>query len=166
MRTKLLLAAGLALASSPLQAQRKPPPPVGDISVGQILDDTLGKTVNGWLHSSGTLYAKRETRDFVTTETLECCVAIFNRGNRYIIARTEAVTRSPDGGVIKERVLSTYRLTARPGEVEVLCSFIGQTAFLTLQDPKTSWLRSVVLNGDEFVTVTWQDPGDYCSYGD
>lgn len=166
MRTRLALFGGLALAAAPLQAQQKPAPPAGDIAVGQVLDDTLGKTVKGWMHTSGNLYHKRETKDFVTTETLECCVSVFTRGNRYIIARTEAVTRNPDGGVIKERVLSTYRLTARHGEVEILCSLIGQTAFVTLHDPKTGWLRSVVMNGDEFVTVTWKDPGGYCSFGD
>lgn len=167
MRTRVIvLAAGLALGASPALAQKKPTPaPVG-ITVGQVLDDTLGKTVNGWLHTSGSLYAKRETKDYVTTETMECCVAVFNRGNRFIVARTEAVTRNPTGGVIKERVLATHRLTARPGEVETDCSLIGQSAFLTLQDPKTGWLRSVVLSGDAFITVTWKDPGSFCSYGD
>lgn len=167
MRTSLtILAAGLALAASPVVAQKKPAPAATDIAVGQVLDDTLGKTVNGWIHASGYLYAKRETKDYVTTETMECCVSVFNRGNRYVVARTEAVTRNRDGGVIKERVLATHKLTARPGEVEIDCSLIGQTAFLTLRDPKTGWLRSVVLSGDTFVTVTWKDPGGYCSYGD
>lgn len=167
MRTRLtILAAGLVLAVSPASAQRTTVPATSDIVVGQVLDDTLGKTVNGWNHASGHLYAKRETADYVTTETMECCVAVFNRGSRYIVARTEAVTRNSDGGVIKERVLATHRITARPGEAEIDCSLIGQTAFLTLKDPRTGWLRSVVLNNDTFVTVTWKDPGDFCSYGD
>lgn len=167
MRTELtLLTAALMLAAAPAQAQQRKGPAAQDIAVGQVLDDTLGKTVNGWQHTSGSLYEKRETKDYVTTETMECCVAVFNRGNRYIVARTEAVTRNPTGGVIKERVLSIDRLSARPGEVEVDCSLIGQRAFLTLHDPKTGWLRSVVLNGDAFVTVTWKDPGGFCSFGD
>lgn len=167
MRTRLtILAAGLALAASPAAGQKKAAPAAADIAVGQVLNDTLGKTVNGWLHTTGSLYARRVTKDYVTTETLECCVSVLKRGNRYIVARTEAVTRNPDGGVIKERVLSTHKLTARPGEVEIDCSLIGQSAFLTLQETKTGWLRSVVLNGDAFITVSWKDPGGFCSYGD
>ncbi len=167
MRTRLaILAPVLVLIATPVLAQQKSAQAASDIVVGQVLDDTLGKTVNGWTHTTGSLYAKRETKDYVTTETMECCVAVFKRGNRYIVARTEALTRNPNGGVIKQRVLATHRLTMQPGEVEIDCSLVGQAAFLTVQNPKTGWLRSVVLNGDRLITVTWKDPGEFCYYGD
>lgn len=168
MRNSLIALSALVLVlpAPSLQAQPATAPSAGGIAVGQVLDNLLTKTVNGWLQFGIMSYPKRVTRGYVTSETMECCVVLYQRGNSYIVARAAPVLRSPQGEVKRFRIEALHRLTARPDEEQVECRLPGNWTFLTLKDPKTGWLRSVVMDRDAFVSVTWQDPGSYCSYGD
>lgn len=163
MRTSLtVLAAGLALAAGSALAQNKPAPAAQTIAVGQVLQDTLGKTVNGWTHNIGSMFMRYETRDGVTTGTLDCCVAVFNRGNSYIVARTQPLARTPNGGVIRERVIAVKRIELRPGEIETLCDLFNLDLALSVRNPKTKWVRSVVISHGEIQMLEWRDTSGRC----
>lgn len=163
MRTRLtVLAAGLVLAALPAAAQKKPAPAATEIAVGQVLDDTLGKTVNGWTHNTGSMFTRYEARNGVTIEKLDCCVAVFNRGNSYIVARTQPLARTPTGGVIRERVIAVKRLDLRPGEIETLCDLFNLDLALSVRNPTTNWVRSVVISYGEIQMLEWRDTSGRC----
>ena len=166
MPTKRLILAALLLGAMPLAAKPAKPPLPGalqGIAEVQVLDDTLGKTVKGWLHSSGSMYGKSETKGEVTTTRLDCCVAVFSKGRSYIVALTEPVTRSPTGGVIKEKIVALKRIDARPGEVQEECSLFGLNLGLTLRNPKTMMARSVVIDNGGFAVLEWKDTFRNCA---
>ena len=165
MQTKRTILAAILLSATPLAAKpAKPPLPVAPqgIVVGQVLNDTLGKTVNGWLHSSGSMYGTSETKDHITTTRLDCCIAVFSKGRSYIVALTEPVTRSANGGVIKEKVVAIKRLDAQPGEVQEECSLFNLNLGLTLRNPKTMMARSVVIDNGGFAVLEWKDTFRQC----
>lgn len=166
MRTRaLIFAAALLTAVTPSTAKpTNPPLPVAPqgIVVGQVLNDTLGKTVNGWLHSSGSMYGTSETKGEVTTTRLDCCIAVFSKGRSYIVALTEPVARNANGGVIKEKVVALKRIDARPGEVQEECGLFGLNLGLTLRNPKTMMARSVVIDNGGFAVLEWKDTFRNC----
>lgn len=165
MRTRSLVLITALAAAAPLAAKpAKPPLPVAPqgIVAGQVLNDTLGKTVNGWLHSSGSMFGTSETKGEVTTTRLDCCIAVFSKGRSYIVALTEPVTRSANGGVIKEKVVAIKRLDARPGEVQEECSLFNLNIGLTLRNPKTMMARSVVIDNGGFAVLEWKDTFRNC----
>lgn len=158
MRISALFAAAALLTAPALAA-----PPAPAITAGQVLDDTLGKVVNGWLHLQGSMYMTYSTSDAVTTGTLDCCIAVFSKGRSYIVARTEPVERNAQGGVIKERVMALKRLDARPGEVQEECSLYTLNLALTLRNPKTMMARSVVVDQGGLSVLEWKDAAGNCA---
>ena len=66
---------------APVQAQ-----PTTGVGVGQIFGNEQGQIINGWEHTGGGLYPKRKTANYVTTETDECCFAIFKKNGTILIA--------------------------------------------------------------------------------
>jgi hypothetical protein len=165
MRIKALVITALVLAAGPLAAKpAKPPLPLAPqaIVVGQVLNDTLGKTVNGWLHASGSMFGTAETKGEVTTTRLDCCIAVFSKGRSYIVALTEPVARNSAGGVIKEKVVALKRIEARPGEVQEECSLFNLNLGLTLRNPKTMMARSVVIDNGGFAVLEWKDTFRNC----
>ena len=167
MKLRSILFALLAAVAAPSAAQPSAEAPADDtIRLGQVLDDTLGTSVNGWQHSRGSMYTIRETADGVTTEKLTCCVAEFHRENSYIVAVTEPLARNPDGGVIKERVIALVRLDAGPDESYSECGLFGLNLGLSLKDEKTGMVRSVVIDQGGLQTFEWKDSEGRCGYGD
>lgn len=160
MRTKSAIVAIVLLSAAPLIA--KPAPSAPGIAVGQVLNDTLGKTVNGWLHSSGSMFGTSTTKDEITTTRLDCCIAVFSKGRSYIVALTQPIERNGKGGVIKEKVVATKRLDARPGEVQEECSLFNLNIGLTLRNPKTMMARSVVIDNGGFAVLEWKDTFRQC----
>jgi hypothetical protein len=165
MQTKRMILAAILLSAAPVAAKpAKPPlavPPQG-IVVGQVLNDTMGKTVNGWLHFQGSMYGTSETKDEITTTRLDCCIAVFSKGRSYIVALTEPIERNGKGGVIKEKVVAIKRLDARPGEVQEECSLFNLNLGLTLRNPKTMMARSVVIDNGGFAVLEWKDTFRQC----
>lgn len=165
MPTKRLILAATLLCAAPLAAKpAKPSLPVSPqgIVMGQVLNDTLGKTVNGWLHFQGSTYGTSETKDYVTTTRIDCCVAVFSKGRSYIVALTQPLARNPTGGVIKEKVVALKRIDARPGEVQEECSLFTLNLGLTLRNPKTMMARSVVIDNGGFAVLEWKDTFRQC----
>jgi hypothetical protein len=114
----------------------------------------------------GGYYSNRSTQGHVTTEIDVCCYEVFQRGTSILIARTEPVARREKGGVIAERVLATMTITKRFTEIEGMCSLLWIKPALSLYDNRTKTVRSVIINGNDFVTMSWSDPGGYCGFGD
>ena len=169
MRIERGLFLALLLGAAPLTAKpAKPavPPPPPPIPVGQVIDDGLGKTISGWLYAQGSLYHKRETKGEVTTEAYECCIALFSRGKHYTVARTEALAKTPTGGVTRERVTQTFRLTVRPGEIEMECWLYSLNVALSLKNPATGMVRSVIVDNETIALLEWKDSDGRCSSGD
>ncbi|HEX4847515.1 MAG TPA: hypothetical protein VFV30_05190 [Novosphingobium sp.] len=162
MPRKAILAAAALLLAAPALAQRAAPAPAGTIAVGQVLNDTLGKVVNGWTHNVGAMFKRYETRDGVTTGTLDCCVAVFSRGSSYIVARTEPLARTANGGVIREKVIAVQRLDLRPGEIETTCDLFNLDIAMSVRNPKTNWVRSVVISYGEIQMLEWRDTSNRC----
>jgi hypothetical protein len=166
MLTKRFMLAAVLLSAAPLMAKpAKPPlpvPPPG-IAVGQVLNDTLGKTVNGWLHFSGSMYGTSETKDEVTTTRLDCCISLFSKKRSYIVALTDPIERNGKGGVIKEKIVAIKRIEALPGEVQEECSLFNLNVGLTLRNPKTMMARSVVIDNGGFAVLEWKDTFRNCA---
>tara|TARA_R110000824_G_scaffold62111_5_gene164674 strand:- start:82 stop:543 length:462 start_codon:yes stop_codon:yes gene_type:complete len=152
------------LAFSPLGAASAEPSK--DIYIGQIFGNEQGQVINGWKHNGGGLYQSRTYMNSVTTEKSICCYATFEKDETILIARTEAVARKDSGGVLAERVLATMLLKPLKTEIGIDCSLLWITPVLSFYDEKTELIRSVVISGDDFVTITWSDPGFYCDHGD
>ncbi len=159
-----MLLSATPLAAKPAKPAAAPPPP--PIPVGQVIDDGLGKTISGWLYAQGSLYHKRETKGEVTTEAYECCIALFSWGKHYTVARTEALARTPTGGVTRERVTQTFRLTVRPGEIEMECWLYSLNVALSLKNPATGMVRSVIVDNETIALLEWKDSDGRCSSGD
>jgi hypothetical protein len=157
MRTKLILVAAAILAVPAMAA-----PPASTIKVGQVLDDSLGKTVNGWLHTLGSMFSSYETKGDVTTGKLDCCIAMLTKGRSYIVARTEPLARNATNGVIKEKVIGVQRIDLRPGEVETLCSLFSLQIVFSVRNPKTNQVRSVVVDEGKLATLEWHDTNQRC----
>ncbi|MBN8500426.1 MAG: hypothetical protein J0M19_04670 [Sphingomonadales bacterium] len=156
----------LTLATALCAAGLSAAPSGGTLAVGQVLDDSMGKSVNGWLHMQGSMYTTRSTKNSVTTETQACCVAVLKRGTSYIVARTEVMARNPTGGVIKERIASLRRIDARPGEDLIDCSLFSLNLALSLKNEKTRMVRSVVVDDGGLAVIEWKDTDGRCSLGD
>lgn len=152
----------LPIALSALVLLGASPAPAPGIKPGLVLNDTLGQTVNGWLHASGAMFTVLKNRNGVWIREDDCCVATFQKGQSYIIARTLPLTRSPNGGVIKERVLETRRIDVRPGEEGVGCNAFGLQFHMSLKNPKTLAVRSVVIHDGKLGLLEWKDNGNYC----
>lgn len=155
----------LAIASLTLLGAAPAPSP--GIPIGMVITDGLGKTFNGWLYQTGSMFTRFETRNEVTTGRLDCCVAMFSKGRSFIVARTEPLTRAENGGVIKEKVIATKRLDARPGEEQSECDLFGIDLGLSLRHTKTAWVRSVVVTGNgDLAYLEWKDTDNRCYLGD
>lgn len=154
----------MLVIAAPLTAKpAKPPLPVAPgIAVGQVLNNTLGKTVNGWLHNQGSMFGTSETKDSVTTIKLDCCIAVFSKGNSFIVARTEPLARNPAGGVIREKVIAVQRIDLRPGEVETQCSLFVLDLVVSVRNPKSGWVRSVVVSEGTLGLLEWRDNSGRC----
>lgn len=138
--------------------------PAPGITVGQVLDDTLGKPVNGWLHTQGSMFTSFETKDGVRTGKLDCCIAVFRKGRSYIVARTEPLAHNAKGGVIKEKVVAIKRLDMRPGEVETMCELFSLQLELSVHNPKTRMVRSVVVENGALGLLEWLDTSGQCGF--
>lgn len=164
MRHRLIVLAGAMLAAAPLLAKpAKAPLPAPAIAVGQVLNDTLGKSVNGWLHGQGAMFSRTETKGNVTTASLDCCIAVFSRGHSYIIARTEPLARNPDGGVIREKVATVERIDLRSGEIETECSLFSLQIVFSVRNPKTNQVRSVFVDNGALALLEWHDTANRCA---
>lgn len=162
MQTNAWVLFALLFSAVPLAAKPANTPQPG-IEVGQILNDTLGKTVRGWNHFQGSMYYKSETKDGVTTSKLDCCIAVFSQGRSYIVALTAPVERKANGAVIKEKVIAIKRLDARPGELQEECSLYNLNLGLTLRNPKNRMARSVVVDNGGFSVLEWRDSAGSCA---
>lgn len=141
--------------------------PNPSITVGTVFGSQIGQNINGWRQMGGGLYLNRSTANYVTTEFDVCCYAVFQKENTYLIARTVAVAKREAGGVIAERVLGTKIVNKRPTENVVIdCLILWIRPAFNLYDTRTKIIRSVIISGDEFVTISWSDPGNYCDLGD
>src|SRR5687768_4297419 len=107
MRRLSVLALIVAAAPSLAFAQGRGPGVRNVVDVGQIIGTEPGQIINGWTQISSALQVKRSTKDYVTTEVHDCCVSIFRRGDKYLVARAEAVARTARGGVLAERIVAT-----------------------------------------------------------
>lgn len=153
----------LALATLPLLGAA----PAPGISIGLEITEGLGKTINGWLYQNGSMFTRFDTRNQITTGRLDCCVAMFVKGRSFIVARTQPLTRAANGGVIKEKVIATKRLEARPGEEQSECDLLGIDMGLSLRNAKTAWVRSVVITrSGDLDYLEWKDTGNRCYLGD
>jgi hypothetical protein len=157
MRTKLLIAVAMLLAVPALAA-----PPAPSIKVGQVLDDTLGKTVNGWEHTQGSMFTSFEFKNGVQTGKLDCCIAVFRKARSFMVALTEPVARNKTGGVIKEKVLAVLRIDLRPGEEEMSCGLFSLQIILSVKNPKTNWVRSVIVDQSALGMLEWRDTKGQC----
>lgn len=163
MPHKAIFPAVALLFAVPAHAGPAAPAATGTIAVGQVLNDTLGKTVNGWTHNTGAMFMRFDTQNGVTTGTLDCCVAVFSRGKSYIVARTQPLTRSANGGVIKEKVIAVKRLDLRQGEIETTCDLFNLDLAISVRNPKTNWVRSVVISYGKIEMLEWRDTSGRCS---
>jgi DNA-binding beta-propeller fold protein YncE len=159
----LIMAAGTAAVFLPpnVAAQTE-----NTIKAGQVIGGEPGQTINGWTQVSGGLYPHRVTSNFVTKEVYDCCQSVFRRGNAYLVTRGEAVAKKPTGGVDAERILATMTIIKRASETAAECSILWLNPALSLYDEKTKVVRSVIISGDEFVTLTWTDNNNFCDLGD
>ena len=136
--------------------------PVRAPAAGDVVDTGTGQSVGGWRSLGGGLYPRRVDRNQVTTETLGCCFQVFQRGRTFLVARTVAVTRDAQGGVVSARIAAVTTLTAGPDEEHTSCSLLWITPELSLRDRRTGMVRSVVIQDGRFVTLAWRDPGSFC----
>lgn len=138
-----------------------------DLAVGQIIGNEPGQVINGWTHRGGSTIPRRKTANFVTTETMECCAAIFERGDSVLVARTIPIARNDKGGVLAERIVEMVKLEKRPGEISVGdCSILWITPAWTLLDERTKAARSLVVTADGIEQISWVDERGSCYLGD
>ena len=136
--------------------------PAPGITIGTVLDDSLGKTVRGWLHASGSMYDVFERNGNVIKIKSDCCIAILTKGNSYIIAQTVPLKRLPNGGVIKEKIIDLRRIDLRPGEEGMACNLYGLQIVFSVLNPKTRMARSVVVDGKKLSLLEWKDSERRC----
>ncbi|HOB14598.1 MAG TPA: hypothetical protein PK680_03065 [Novosphingobium sp.] len=168
MQTRFFILALAAVVAAPLSAKPavKPSADTG-IHEGQILDDVSGKTVNGWQSKGGAMYPVKPGEGQAPGDAYACCVALFQKGNTFAVARTEPLERNPDGGVIKERVITVMKITALPGEEETMCEGLPTYHALSLKNEKTGMVRSVTVDpAGEMKLETWKDAKGQCGYGE
>lgn len=158
-----LLAILATLAPAGLAAQPAPT----DLAVGQIIGNEPGQVINGWTHRGGSMIPRRKTANYVTTETMECCAAIFERGDAVLVARTIPVARNDKGGVLAERIVEIVKLEKRPGEISAGdCSLLWIVPAWTLLNERTKAARSLVVTADGIEQVSWIDEHGSCYLGD
>lgn len=136
--------------------------PAPGIRVGLVLDDTLGKTVNGWLHTQGSMFNVTRHKDGVSTVDLDCCIAVFSKGRSTIVARTVPLAKNATGGVIKERITDLRRIDLRPGETEMGCGLFTLNLVYSVKNPKTGNVRSIVVDEGGLGTLDWKDDQNRC----
>lgn len=157
----LLVASGSVLIPTSISAQE-----ATDLRVGQVIGNEQGQVINGWTQVGGTHYQKRSTKDYVTTETTECCVTTFKRGDTYLFAATDPIARGQRGGVEAERITVIKKFTIPADENEVDCSLMWIMPATSFSKGFGSPIRSIIFDGTEFVEIRWSDPGLYCDFGD
>lgn len=167
MKNRLLLLATALLATAPLDAKPAARRAAVDngIYIGQILVDANGKVINGWQSKGGAMYQTRPGAGLAPGDAYECCIHLFQKGSKYIVARTVAVERASDGGVIKERVAAMARITAQRGEEETTCEGTGSYLALSLKNERSGMVRSIVVSPKgELSELLWKDSKGLCGY--
>jgi len=163
------LMAALALTCATSDNAGAAPPaaaPDAALAEGQIIPSAAETVVGGWKKQWTADYAVRTTQGRVTTETLQCCVNVFAKGNALLVVKTEALTRDTKGEPLTERVQRKLWVTKRPNEVVADCQIFWVTTQLSLVDIKTDAVRSVVIEDGEPVLFNWNDSKGDCAYGD
>ena len=155
----MLLASG-ALAAAPARDG------LGGPGVGQVFSGHNGMAIDGWAWGGGGLWSHTQTERGVTTVSDECCFALFSRGDAYLVLKTTAVARGPRGGVESERVVDRHYIRRQAGEREMLCFPLGVMAVLSLVEPKTRHVRSVMVGEEGAFVFEWIDRTRSCDSGE
>ena len=110
---------------------------------------------------------QRRTANYTTTETMECCAAIFERGNSVLIARTVPIARNDRGGVLAERIVEILKVERQPNEISVAdCSLLWILPTWTLLNERTKVVRSIVVTTDGIEQISWIDERGSCYLGE
>lgn len=138
------------------------------LAAGQVFNAKPGQMVGGWAYRAGTLIPKRKTERSVTTETLECCAAVFERGKTYLVARTVPAALDKAGGVVSQRIVEVLMVEKSNGEISPGgCSLLWITPAWTLLNERTRAARSFVVTPDDGIRqISWIDDRGSCSGGD
>lgn len=151
-----------ALAQGPVVPPEQQPT---EIAVGQVIGNEVNQVINGWTSLGGGHYARRTTANFVTTEVSVCCYSIFEKGDEYLLARSEPIARNPRGGVLAERIEAIYRIKRKPTEEITMCNILWLDLALSLYDNRSGMVRSIVVTEEGFEPVTWKGSGEACELG-
>ncbi len=162
MKHRGLISILLAVPAAAALAQSSP----DALAVGRIFTNKAGQTIAGWTDRGGGLYPRRSTTHFVTTEIDACCYSIFHQGKTYLILRTEPVEKGPEGGILTERILATTTVVEEAEEEETECSLLWIRPVISFRNSKNGSIRSLIISGNDFVALTWVDPGNYCISSD
>jgi len=138
-----------------------------DLVVGQVIGNEVGQVINGWTHLGGGMFVTRKTANYVTTETSDCCFAIFEKGDTTLIAKTTPIARNQKGGVLAERIDQILKVNALPDEVSVGdCSILWVMPAWTLLNERTKLARSYIVTDSGIEQLTWLDEHSNCDLGD
>jgi hypothetical protein len=157
--------AALALAQ-PLFAKTAPAAPDSALAVGTVISSREGTVIGGWHRIYGATYVKRTHFTGVTSETSECCFAVFEKGQALLVLKTETAGLDAGGKPVTERIIGSKWITRKPSEIITDCQILWISPQLSLYDNKTEVIRSVVIENGEFVIFSWRDSGSSCSFGD
>jgi hypothetical protein len=129
--------------------------------VGDVLSPWReGARVAGWLATGGGFWGAAERH--------ECCIAYFEKGNVKLLALTRVLKTSPTGGVLKEEIIDTIKLTRRRGDEEAsLCKNLLDDFPYALVNAPEGRGRGVYSDGHRlFVREFKYEPSDSCSPGE
>ena len=165
-RGSMGLMAALLLAA-PLAAKVPMPAPTPDSALveGQVIPSVPEAVIGGWRKLWTGDHVTRTMAGRVTTESLQCCIAVFGKGNALLVLKTEALTRDAKGEPLTERIQRKLWITQRRGEQVADCQILWINPALSLVDIKSNAVRSVVVEDGQLVIFNWQDSGN-CAYGD
>ncbi|HVJ71098.1 MAG TPA: hypothetical protein VM531_06280 [Sphingomicrobium sp.] len=155
---------GILLAAAPLTSAAQKFPP--ELAVGQVITSRPGDTINGWTHVSAGIIYRRTTANNVTTETIDCCAAVFERGNTVLIARTARVGSNKGSQPTTDRIHETSKVEKLPGEFLAGCDLLWINPVANLIQDKTDAVRSFVVTPEGITQVRWINDQNWCSSGD
>ena len=168
MRWKLIGMIAVWTLTPALSAKLPTAAPVPDNAIvgGQIFSSASDLTIGGWRKLWTADYVIRASSGRVTTETSQCCVNVFGKGNALLVVKSEVASRDASGNPLTERVQRKLWVTKRANEIIADCQIFWISTQLSLVDDKTDAVRSVVVDNGELTLFNWRGSGSHCAFGD